>query len=338
MNKRLAFKSALAITGILILIFDSKTAVAAAHEAVQVCLYTVLPSLFPFITLSVLLNNYLLGRKISILRPLCRLCGIPKGGESLLVLGLIGGYPIGAQAAADARRNGSISENTYKRLLGFCNNAGPSFIFGLVAAQFTRPVLAWIIWCVHMISAIITGIILPQANADTCRIIPKNEVTLAQAMTVAIKVISKICGWVILFRVLIAYISGLIPERYAAQNLFGFLELTNGCINLSKISSEGHRFITAICFLNFGGLCVGMQTISVCEGLGTGMYFPGKLIQTVIGLIISVMLLPLLFATQLHANNILLIIVAAAIFDFVIWLIKKWWQFRQKSYIMDAVH
>ena len=279
MNKRLAFKSVLTITGILILIFDSKTAVRAAQDAVQLCLYTVSPSLFPFVTLSVLLNNCLVGRKISVLRPLSKLCGIPKGGESLLLLGLIGGYPIGAQAAVDARRNGSISERTYKRLLGFCNNAGPSFIFGLVASQFARPALAWIIWCVHIVSAVITGIVLPQAENEACKSISGKDVSLAQALGASIKILSKICGWVILFRVLIAYLFKLTHNCHAMQYILGFLELTNGCIDLSGISSEGNRFIMAVCLLNFGGFCVAMQTISVCEGLGTGMYFQGKVLK-----------------------------------------------------------
>ena len=34
--------------GMLVLILDAKTALAGAKEGIQLCLYTVIPSLFPF--------------------------------------------------------------------------------------------------------------------------------------------------------------------------------------------------------------------------------------------------------------------------------------------------
>ena len=329
-------KIMLSIGGILLLIFDGRTASSAVQEAVTLCLYTVLPSLFPFLVISYVLNSLLLGRKFSVLTPLCRLCGIPSGGESLLLLGLIGGYPVGAQAIAEARRNDSISLPMYKRLLGFCNNAGPSFIFGLVATHFTSKTIPWVIWIIHMLSAIVVGIILPQVGDDSCQIRSNASITLPQALASAIKVMAKICGWVILFRVLITYLNGVLNILPTEGNvlLSGFLELTNGCVNLSSITSEAHRFIIAVSMLSFGGLCVLMQTKSVCEGLGTGMYFPGKALQTIISLMLSVIAVPILFSQALSMADTVLITSAIAIFMIVIYSVKKWWQFRQKSYII----
>lgn len=332
-NKHFILKGIFTVIGILLLIFDSQTSLNAAQEAVTLCLYTVLPSLFPFVFLSLILNDVLLGNQIAFLRPLCKLCGIPTGAESLLVLGLIGGYPVGAQAAAEACRNGSITFSTYKRLLGFCNNAGPSFIFGLIAAQFTSGVIGWVIWGIHMLSALIVGMILPKSSDYICKIKSTGSITLSDALNSAIKIMGKICAWVILFRILTAFVLHYLPCEIN-KTIFGIFELTNGCVNLRSIPSEGLRFIAAICLLNFGGLCVAMQTMSVCAGLGTGLYFPGKVLQTVIGLIIGVVMLPLLFSQNLTVGNTVLTIGAAFLLIFVIVCAKKWWQFRQQSYIM----
>jgi len=330
-------KCLLTIAGIFLLIFDSQTALTAAQDAVVLCLYTVIPSLFPFIFLSLLLNNLLLGKKISILRPLGRLCGVPAGAESLLLLGLIGGYPVGAQATAEAYRSGSISKKTYRHLLGFCNNAGPAFIFGLVASQFTGSIIPWIIWAIHIASAITVGLTLSVGNEPLCNIQKKDEITFPQALNSAIQIMAKICGWVLLFRVLIAFLLHLLPQDIP-KSIFGFFELTNGCVNLSTIPSEGIRFIAAVCILNFGGLCVAMQTCSVCEKFGTGLYFPGKLLQTFVGLVLSVAVVPFLFSQNLTVQTAVLPAAAAFIMTFVVYGTKKWWQFRQESYIMNLVH
>ena len=88
--------------GLLVLILDAKTALQGARQGVELCLKTVIPSLFPFFVLSILLTSSLLGSRIPLLRPLGRLCGVPKGAESLLIPAFLGGYPVGAQSVPEA--------------------------------------------------------------------------------------------------------------------------------------------------------------------------------------------------------------------------------------------
>ncbi len=284
------FTGLFAAVGMLILILDGKTALAGAKEAMDLCLYTVIPSLFPFLVLSSLLNKILLGSRIPVLGLLGRLCGIPVGAESLLLLGLVGGYPVGAQALTEAYKGGSITKTSYNRLLGFCNNAGPSFIFGIIAMQFSQAITAWLIWGVHILSALLVGIVLPGKSKEVCRLPAQSRVTVTQALTDTLRIMAKICGWVLLFRIVIAYLTPYftaIFPAWAVSYLTGIVELTNGCVGLSAVTPEGLRFLICLCMLNFGGLCVGMQTASVCEGFGTGLYFPGKILQTVFGILLG---------------------------------------------------
>ena len=92
----------------------------------------------------------------------------------------------------------------------------------------------------------------------------------------------KICGWVILFRVLIGFLArwflwGVSPVLQTL--LSGFLELTNGCCRLDKIIDGRIRFCVCNVLLAFGGICILYQTHSVCPGLRLRFYCQGKLLQ-----------------------------------------------------------
>ena len=84
----------------LALILDGRTAIDGARQGIELCLRTVIPSLFPFFVLSILLTSSLLGSSLAVLRPLGRLFGMPDGAESLLIPAFLGGYPVAADISA----------------------------------------------------------------------------------------------------------------------------------------------------------------------------------------------------------------------------------------------
>ena len=282
-----------AAIGMCVLILDAKTALLGAKEGVELCINAVIPSLFPFFVLSAILNANIIGKKLTLMRPMAALCGVPVGCESILLLGLLGGYPIGAQAIYDSYKSNNISAQAARRLLGFCSNAGPSFIFGIVAAQFTDKVTAWLIWGVHILSALLVGILLPHKENYDRAVIKESSIPVTKALEKALKAIATVCGWVILFRVIIAVLRRwflwLLKTEYFM--LFsGLLELTNGCCDLNAITSEGLRFMIACCLLSFGGVCVLLQTLSTVKELGLGMYIPGKILQALFSFMLSALI------------------------------------------------
>lgn len=303
---KLPWTGIFAAAGMAMLILDAKTALIGAKDGIQLCIYTVIPSLFPFIVLSIIINSSLAGHSIPFLRPLCRFCGMPQGSESLLLLGLIGGYPVGAQSISLAYQNGQLTKKDAHRLLGFCSNAGPSFLFGITACLFTNKYAVWLLWGIQILSVIITGFLLPGKSRANCSIRTGTPISVPQALHKSIQSMASICGWVILFRVFLAILNRwwlwLLPTEMQTI-LIGCLELTNGCTELNRIGLEGVRFLLCACFLNFGGACVGMQTVSVCNELGTGMYFPGKVLQTVIAILLAYPLQAILYATGDSAHN-----------------------------------
>lgn len=280
--------------GMLILILDSRTALEGARSGIDLCIRTVIPSLFPFFVLSMVLTRSLMGSTLSWLRPIGSLCGMPGGSESLLIPAFLGGYPVGAQAIAAAWRAGQLSRRDAERLLGFCSNAGPSFLFGMVAAMFPEGKLPWLLWLSHVAGAVITAMLLPGRSTARVSIPEDAQVSLSDTLGQALRVMATVCGWVVLFRILIAFLERwvlwLLPME-ARVLINGLLELSNGCCDLWKIPDIRQRLKAAAAMLSCGGLCVALQTRTVTRGLSMKYYLVGKLMQTVISLLLLDMIL-----------------------------------------------
>lgn len=274
--------------GMLALILDSRTALESAGAGVDLCLKTVIPSLFPFLAVS-----GLVGFSGRWLRSLGRICGLPAGAEPLLVPAFLGGYPVGAGSVAQAYRAGQLGKADAERMLGFCNNCGPAFLFGFGSALFPQKWMIWALWGVHIGSALLTARFLPGGTEDA-RVAPAPRRSVSECLAGAVEVMGLICGWVVLFRVLLGFLDrwafGFLPSAVRVA-LAGLLELTNGCCQLSLIENIEMRFLLCSGMLALGGLCVTMQTASVTAGLSLNLYCRGKLMQAAFSLLLSVSIL-----------------------------------------------
>lgn len=282
----------------LLLILDAKTAVSSAREGIELCLSTVVPSLFPFIMLSGVITSVFTGVRSRFLKVPGHLCGIPSGCESLLVTGWLGGYPVGAQSVFQAFQNGQLQRTDAERLLGFCNNAGPAFIFGISLAVFDSAFVSWMLWGVQILSSLIVGIILPGRSSVPTTEPNSRSVSVSLMLIQAVKSMGIICGWVVMARVIIGFLDRLFLwtlNNELAVLLKGSVELSNGCTALATISSAPLRFVICSTMLSFGGLCVWLQTASVIGGLSIKLSLWGKYLQTLISLMLSAILVPVLF-------------------------------------------
>ena len=311
--------------GMLLLILDTKTALYGANEGIHLCLMTVIPSLLPFIFLSNLLTSALSGTKLPILRIFGRCMRMPYGSESLFLIGALGGYPTGAQAVSTAYHSGQLTKTDARRLLGFCSNAGPSFLFGITAAQFPDALTPWFLWLVHLLSAFATGIILPGCSRSEAALQQGRTLTLVESLRRSIAVMAQICAWIILFRVILAFLNRWFLWLLGNDTqimITGLAELSLGCTSLSGIHCQGLRFIVTAALLGFGGLCVMMQTASAVGSLGLGMYIPGKIIQCCISIVLAGFLQKLLYLpdqqVDLHPLFYLILLSIPAVIVFLL--------------------
>ena len=127
----------LGLLGVMaLLLLCSADAAQAVRDALALCAQSVIPALFPFFVASSLFIDLgcaaVLGRSLAPV--MHRLFGVSGAGGTAFLLGIIGGYPVGGRTAGELYRSGQCEREECERLLAFCNNSGPAFILGVVAA------------------------------------------------------------------------------------------------------------------------------------------------------------------------------------------------------------
>ena len=301
----------------LILILDSRTALEGARAGMELLITTVIPSLFPFFFLSIWLSSAADPASFFFLRFLGKLCRLPKEADGILIPAFLGGYPAGAQAVFTTWKQGRISGETAEALLAFCNNAGPSFLFGILSSLFPRLWMVWALWGIHIGGAIFAARLHPYTFHGSPDQGEPNPLPLTRVLSTAISVMASVCGWLLLFRIVIAFLSRWIfwylPLPLQALTA-GLLELTNGCCMLSQISDIRLRFVLCSGMLAMGGICVTLQTMSVTKGLSVKHYLFGKLLQTLFSICVS---------TALIFQNGLFLLPLGGIVAFTLWKREK---------------
>ena len=305
----------LALFTAALILFPSEAA-DAARQGLVLCFRTVLPSLFPFFVLSSLFVATgaadAVGRVLEpVMRPLFYLSG---AGASALVLGLVGGYPVGARTTAELYRGGSLAKAEAERLLSFCNNAGPGFILGICGGAVFGSVRAGLyLYLVHVAAAVLAGVALRRCslmecdaerslrrrrgNASSSKASRSSLAAFPACVRDSFAAVWSVCGFVVLFAVVLRFAAMLLPAgaegRCAYPLLLGFVELTNGVMALA---SDRGGFVLCAALLAWGGLSVHAQTLSVLEGtdLSPRLYFLGKAAQTALSVPLALLVSALL--------------------------------------------
>ncbi len=279
----------LLVTALFWLLLDAVEVRAAVLEGLALCVRSVIPALFPFLAVSSLLLSLGFGEWLSApLAGLMSLYGIGGAGASALVLGLVGGYPVGARAAASLVREGLLSRDEGTRLLTFCNNANPAFVMnvlGLGVFGSFRTGL-WL-WLIHLAAALAAGLALGRPKKGTPRRdrIPAaapglRAVRLPSALVTAVRSAAEamlgVCAFVVFFYVLalpLRRIGGLGGTVCA-----GALELFSAA---PLLPNDRTGFVLAAALAGWGGLSVHCQTMAVLgdEGLPAFPCVKGKALQ-----------------------------------------------------------
>ena len=278
-----------AFIGCVIFLLDSSAVIEGARLGVELCVKTVIPSIFPFLFLSMLLTGNWMGVALPGLDWFGKLFHMPKGMESLLVCAFLGGYPVGAQSIAHSWKRKEIPKHSAERMLAYCNNAGPAFLFGMAGPMFSQGWTVWVLWGIHILSAWMVSRLIHETVSRTTVSQPAAP-ALPEILAQALHCMAMICGWVIIFRCVIAFLDRwllwLLPAPWRILAV-GVLELSNGCCALYGQNQEEVRFLLASVMLAFGGICVTMQTMSATKGLSLRYYFMGKGLQTIFSFLLS---------------------------------------------------
>lgn len=283
------------------LLFAAAEVRIAAAQALSLCARSVIPSLFPFMVVSSLLISMGAGGLFSslfagVMTPLFHL---PGCAGSALLLGLMGGYPIGAQTAAQLYQQGRLTREEAQRLLFFCNNAGAAFFISVLGAGvFSSSRIGLWLWLIHVAAALLTGCIFRGRGAVSARrqvwppppAVPPFSSAFVSAVRTCAGTMLHICAFVVVFYVLVQPLAAL--GGVAGAVLTGGMELFS---LLPLLSADRFSFVLASAAAGWGGLSVLFQTASVLEGSGLSLrsVWGGKLVQSALS---AAMSLPLSFS------------------------------------------
>lgn len=250
----------------------------AMEQALRLCATSVIPALFPFMAVSGLLLALGLGDVLSpyfagLMTPLFRLPGCACGP---LLLGLIGGYPIGAQTAGTLYRQGALTREEAERLLSFCNNSNPVFLLSVLGSGVFGSIRAGLwLWLIHIASALGVGLLFrgrhtpPSSRSKALPLVSKN-ISMASAFVDAVRGAGigmlSVCAFVIFFYVLASPLAALGGRLGPA--LVGTLEL----FSLTPLlTADRFGFVLAATMSGWGGLSVLSQSAAVLDGTGLSL-------------------------------------------------------------------
>ena len=276
------------LSAITTLCLASPAVIEGCRQGLVICWELILPSLFPFFLLSILLGKSGFARDLGArLGPLTRrLFGVSGEGATALLLGLTGGYPMGAAYLRELEKRRVLSPAEGSRLLRFCNNSGPAFLVGALGiGVFGSRKAGLLLWLSHALAAFTTGFLFrePGSSAPSParpREEPPFSLRLAFPDAVRETVISclSVCGFVVCFSAFTGLLltGGWLEAgiQLLAQHLpletgqlkalvLGFFELGGGVSAMAGLPCRPLNLALGALLVGWGGISVQFQTLAL---------------------------------------------------------------------------
>lgn len=252
-----------------------------AAEGISTCLYTLIPSLFPFMVLCTYVTESGLATRMGrftgpVMRALFRL---PGAAAPVVLLGFIGGYPAGARGVSRLLARGEITREEAGRMLCFCVGAGPPFVLTAVGSLLlgsaqAGPVLLLAVTASGLLLGLLLRFTAPKSAPKAApKPQPPSPSPFVNSVTGAGRAMAVLCAFVIVFSVVLSLcreaglfrpltrfllLRGMGPGNAAALPSF-LAEVTAGCRDGAQFGASLPLFAFG---LGWGGLCVHLQIFS----------------------------------------------------------------------------
>ena len=269
----------------LLLLRHRTAAATGVVSGIHTCLGTLIPSLFPFILLACLCTNsraaQVLFRPLSpVMRHVLRL---PACAAPAVLLGLTAGYPTGAKITANLYADGKLTQEQAARLLCFCTAPGYAFAAAYTGSLLLRSERIGLnLFFACTLASLLLGLILsrftekPEKSPKLPESAPGGIVSAVQD---GIKATVSLCGFVIVFSMLLA----VLHDAGIFQFLCGFLSrfgltvpLSGALLTMGLEITAGvsqcvywHLPVYVLAFgLGFSGVCIHLQIFSFFHKAG----------------------------------------------------------------------
>lgn len=242
------------------------------------------PTLFPFMMISSMMIYTGIDRYLTkLINPfLSPFFPCSKQGFYAIVMGFLCGFPMGAKATCDLRKNNRITKDEAEYLLAFCNNIGPTYFLGIIfplmaqCGYNSKILLLFGLYGIPLLYGILFGKIrksfqIQEYITHTDDITPVTTLPITTALRLAclnsIQSILLLGGYVTFinaFRVL--------PELINLSNdtsiiVGSFLEIVYGIPGIYQYEPmlPSKKAFWIMLSLSFSGICCMLQTSSIID-------------------------------------------------------------------------
>lgn len=240
----------------------------------------VLPSLFPFMVITLIAVKTGLAEKASL--PLKRVTGIfkfPPAAAACFLMSACSGYPAGSRIVNEFYEGGVISKYDCSKLAYLCSTSGPLFIIGSVGFKMFGDKLAGVkiliahVFAVMLISVLISVFTKKSPSAPPKKA-PKDGNLLYNVFYGAVVSVCVAGGFIAFFYVLAQFFADFsllyplekflnlfLDEHTSSSVCLGLIEATTGCRSLAQSGAGKTEIALAGFMITFGGVSILAQQL-----------------------------------------------------------------------------
>lgn len=289
-NKQVIAEFIFAALFIIVVLLWGKECSKGALKGIYFCAEVLVPSIFPFMVISVFIAESGLSEKLGkISGKLCaKIFGVSGNLAAVIIMSMIGGYPVGARGIAALAENGTISREDAVKASYFAVGAGPGFLITFVGVNLLSNMeLGLCLLASQIISVIIIGIlnkniIVKKHSYNSYKELSEPPLPFTSSLTKAVTSstygIVEMCGMVVAFSAIIGIVEKLAGGAVVYLSIF--LEVTAAC----NLLAENNSVILIAFAAGFGGLCVHFQIFAALKSIriNKGLFFIYRIIQGVL--------------------------------------------------------
>ena len=255
----------------------SKIIISSVIDSSLMFIMKVFPSFFP----AMVIGNLLVKNNIQLIIPnfikkiFYKLFGFNNLMTSIFIISMFTGSPSNATYINEYLNKNLLSKKQAENLLCTTHFINPLFVIAGVGVGVFNSVkigfaLLLSLWISNLIKAFLCNEKKFNSNDDKKTLKLNNEPfisTLSSSIKNSVNSSLIIFGIIIMFNILITLLKNIFNFNEIVSTIInGLLEMTSGVISLSNLCINPIiKFILAYVFLNFGGLCIQTQTLSMIE-------------------------------------------------------------------------
>lgn len=284
-----------------------------------------IPSLFPFMALSVLMIRCGFSRVCGkLLSPFSKfLFGLNGSAAPVVFLTLIGGFPVGAKGIRTLYDQNLITASEARRMSLFCISAGPAFLITAVGVRMlNNPQTGIVLFVSQTLAVILLGVIsrfLPAEKTNEkpsvkAKSEPFSDSIVHSAYDASMSML-QMTALVILFFVWLEILKkvgisnllqipfGTFLSHSITQNISEItFEVSSACSSLTASSASPVALAFAV---GWGGLCVHFQIFGILKDLTPkkSIFFLFRFLNAVFSAVITAVLLQIFKPTQAVFSN-----------------------------------